>query len=108
MGDFAGKIDVERLVSYSDDLVAVLKDKKDVDKLTQCLEQFKVLKTSCDADSNEARSQLQGNLFLYLSRRRTFFSVSPTLVSISVSLLRGASVFSFNFSLYESIVCFIG
>uniref|UniRef100_A0A2P2K1U5 Kinetochore protein Spc24 n=2 Tax=Rhizophora mucronata TaxID=61149 RepID=A0A2P2K1U5_RHIMU len=59
MGDFAGKIDVERLVSYSDDLVAVLKDKKDVDKLTQCLEQFKVLKTSCDADSNEARSQLQ-------------------------------------------------
>ncbi|KAI4356043.1 hypothetical protein L6164_000096 [Bauhinia variegata] len=57
MGD-SRNIDLEAFISYSDDLVKVLKDKKDVNSLTQCLEQSKTLSSSCDADFNEVRSLL--------------------------------------------------
>ncbi|PPD93104.1 hypothetical protein GOBAR_DD09960 [Gossypium barbadense] len=46
-------IDVEKLISYSDDLVEVLKDKRDINNLTQCFQHFNDLRSHCDADSNE-------------------------------------------------------
>lgn len=66
MGDLSKKIDVEKLISYGDDLVAVLKDKRDVNNLTQCLENSKALCSSCDADFNEVQSLLRGS-FLHFS-----------------------------------------
>ncbi|KAJ7961132.1 plectin-like [Quillaja saponaria] len=56
MGDFSRNIDVEKLISYSNDLVNVLKDKRDIYNLTQCLEHSKSLGSSCDADLNDVRS----------------------------------------------------
>ncbi|XP_022144075.1 uncharacterized protein LOC111013852 isoform X2 [Momordica charantia] len=50
MGDFSGKINIEELLSYGNDLVALLKDQKDVQTLNQCLEHVKALQSFCDDD----------------------------------------------------------
>ncbi|KAF8019804.1 hypothetical protein BT93_G0483 [Corymbia citriodora subsp. variegata] len=50
MGDSSRTIDLEKLVSYSDDLAQVLKDDKDVANLAQCLRHSDTLRSSCDAD----------------------------------------------------------
>lgn len=60
MGDSYKTIDVERLISYSDDLVRVLKDKRDINNITQCLEHSKALRSSCDSDFSELQTSLQG------------------------------------------------
>ncbi|KAK8305807.1 hypothetical protein V6Z12_D03G086200, partial [Gossypium hirsutum] len=52
-------IDVEKLISYSDDLVEVLKDKRDINNLTQCFQHFNDLRSHCDADSNEVHRLLR-------------------------------------------------
>ncbi|KAJ6968980.1 kinetochore protein SPC24 [Populus alba x Populus x berolinensis] len=59
MGDFSGKIDVEKLISFSDDLVAVLKDQKDINNLTHCLQQSQSLKSSCDAEFNDSKTLIE-------------------------------------------------
>ncbi|GAV73595.1 hypothetical protein CFOL_v3_17079 [Cephalotus follicularis] len=59
MGDFSGRIDVEKLISYSDDLVNVLKDNKDTNRFTQLQEQSKTLQSSCNGDLNEVQSLLE-------------------------------------------------
>ncbi|KAG6697754.1 hypothetical protein I3842_09G217400 [Carya illinoinensis] len=59
MVDSSRNIDVEQLISYSDDLVRVLKDKRDLSNISQCLEHSKALRSSCDADFLEAQSLLQ-------------------------------------------------
>ncbi|KAL5740411.1 hypothetical protein ACOSP7_029295 [Xanthoceras sorbifolium] len=59
MGELSRKIDVEKLVSYSDDLVEVLKDKRDINTLTQCLDHSKSLHSCCDADLNQLQSSIQ-------------------------------------------------
>ncbi|XP_062166294.1 kinetochore protein SPC24 homolog [Alnus glutinosa] len=59
MGDFSKTIDVERLISYSDDLGRVLKDKRDINNITQCLEHSKAFRSSCDYDLNELQTSLQ-------------------------------------------------
>ncbi|GLT66148.1 hypothetical protein SLA2020_385340 [Shorea laevis] len=59
MGDLVKKIDVEKLISYSNDLVEVLKDRKDVHNLNQCLQHSKVLQSQCDSDFNEVQRLLQ-------------------------------------------------
>ncbi|KAE8099132.1 hypothetical protein FH972_017136 [Carpinus fangiana] len=59
MGDSSKTIDVERLISYSDDLVRVLKDKRDINNITQCLEHSKALRSSCDSDFSELQTSLQ-------------------------------------------------
>lgn len=60
MGDMSRKIDVEKLISYSDDLVEVLKDKRDLNSLTQCLDLSKSLQSSCEADFNSVLNSIQG------------------------------------------------
>ncbi|XP_044488335.1 kinetochore protein SPC24 homolog [Mangifera indica] len=59
MGDMSRKIDVEKLISYSDDLVEVLKDKRDLNSLTQCLDLSKSLQSSCEADFNSVLNSIQ-------------------------------------------------
>ncbi|XP_031284858.1 kinetochore protein SPC24 homolog [Pistacia vera] len=59
MGDMPRKIDVEKLISYSNDLVEVLKDKKDLNGLTQCLDHSKSLHSSCEADFNSVLNSIQ-------------------------------------------------
>ncbi|XP_030515834.2 kinetochore protein SPC24 homolog [Rhodamnia argentea] len=58
MGDFSRNIDLEKLVSYSDDLAQVLRDDKDIANLTQCLRQSDALRSSCDADLADLQSSL--------------------------------------------------
>lgn len=60
MGESSRKIDVDKLISYSDDLVEVLKDRRDIDSLTRCLSQSESLKSSCDADFNETLNAIRG------------------------------------------------
>ncbi|KAF7825502.1 kinetochore protein SPC24-like protein [Senna tora] len=59
MEDSSTKIDVEKLISYSDDLVRVLKDKRDIHSFSQCLDHFNSLSSSCNADFNEVQALLQ-------------------------------------------------
>lgn len=66
MGEACGKIDLEKLILYSDDLVGFLKDKKDLNNLERSLQHSKALRSSCDADFNEVQNLLQG-LLIHLS-----------------------------------------
>ncbi|CAK7343804.1 unnamed protein product [Dovyalis caffra] len=59
MGDSSGRIDVEKLVPFSDDLIAVLKDKRDSNSLIQCLEQSKSLNSSCDAEFSDSKALIE-------------------------------------------------
>ncbi|KAK8271235.1 hypothetical protein V6Z11_D11G248200 [Gossypium hirsutum] len=59
MGESMRMIDVEKLISYSDDVVEVLKDKRDINNLTQCFQHFNDLRSHCDADSNEVHRLLR-------------------------------------------------
>ncbi|CAL5420378.1 unnamed protein product [Camellia sinensis] len=59
MGDLSRKTDVKSVIAYSDDLVGFLSDEKDVNNLTQHLEQSKVLQSQCDTDYNDVLSLLQ-------------------------------------------------
>lgn len=66
MTDFSREIDWEKLVSFSDDLVKVMRDKKDINKLTFCLQQFQALQLSCDSDFAEVQKLLQGPAFIVI------------------------------------------
>ncbi|KAJ6425210.1 hypothetical protein OIU84_025899 [Salix udensis] len=59
MGDSSGKIDVEKLISFSDDLIDVLKDERDINNLTHCLQQSHSLKSSCDAEFNDSKTLIE-------------------------------------------------
>ncbi|KAK8494396.1 hypothetical protein V6N13_090942 [Hibiscus sabdariffa] len=59
MGESTRMIDVEKLISYSDDLVEVLKDKRDISNLMQCFQYFNDLRSHCDSDSKEVYRLLQ-------------------------------------------------
>ncbi|OVA10944.1 hypothetical protein BVC80_8193g4 [Macleaya cordata] len=59
MDDTALKIDVSKLISYCDDLVGVLKNKKDINNLMQSLEGVKLLQSSCEVDSSELQNSLE-------------------------------------------------
>ncbi|KAM1597869.1 hypothetical protein PS2_032735 [Malus domestica] len=56
MGEASG---ISKLISYSDDLVKVLKDHRDINNLAQCLQHFKALNSSCDSDFNEVQNSLR-------------------------------------------------
>ncbi|KAL6278193.1 hypothetical protein ACE6H2_021794 [Prunus campanulata] len=59
MGEASGKMDLEKLILYSDDLVGFLKDKKDLNNLEHSLQHSKALRSSCDADFNEVQNFLR-------------------------------------------------
>ncbi|MCL7031176.1 hypothetical protein MKW94_008577 [Papaver nudicaule] len=60
MGETATTIGVSGLISYCDDLVRVLKNKKDIDNVVQCTDNVKLLQSSCDRDFCEVQNSLAG------------------------------------------------
>lgn len=52
MGENPQYIDVNELLSYSNDLVGVLRDKRDINILTHCLDDSKSLRSASDSDFN--------------------------------------------------------
>ncbi|XVF08325.1 hypothetical protein REPUB_Repub06bG0216800 [Reevesia pubescens] len=58
MGKSSTMIDMEKLISYSDDLAEVLKDKRDVNNLTQCFQHLNDLQSHCDSDSKDVHRLL--------------------------------------------------
>ncbi|XP_057458924.1 kinetochore protein SPC24 homolog [Lotus japonicus] len=59
MADSSRNVDVEELISYSDDLLKVLRDPRDLNGLFHCLQHSLSLSSTCDSDLNDARSLLQ-------------------------------------------------
>ncbi|OUZ99158.1 hypothetical protein BVC80_9077g100 [Macleaya cordata] len=59
MGDTAIKIDDSKLISYCDDLVGVLSNKKDINNLMQSLEGVKLLQSFGEVDSSEVQNSLE-------------------------------------------------
>ncbi|KAK3029468.1 hypothetical protein RJ639_037489 [Escallonia herrerae] len=59
MGDVPRRFEVDKLISFSDDLVSFLKGEKYIDGLRQSLQQFKALRAQCDADHDDIRRSLQ-------------------------------------------------
>lgn len=53
------KIDLEKMFTFSDDLVEVLKDKRDVNNLNQCLRHSEAIQSHCDSDAQEVQRLLQ-------------------------------------------------
>ncbi|KAI3886620.1 hypothetical protein MKX03_031141 [Papaver bracteatum] len=60
MVETATKIGVSSLMSYCDDLVKVLQNKKDINNLMQCTDSVKLLRSSCDGDFSEVQNSLEG------------------------------------------------
>ncbi|KAI3804188.1 hypothetical protein L1987_32362 [Smallanthus sonchifolius] len=56
----ARKVDVEKLISYSDDLVQFLKTEKDINFLKHCVEQSDGLRSRCLSDYAGVQTSLQG------------------------------------------------
>ncbi|XP_026662536.1 kinetochore protein SPC24 homolog isoform X2 [Phoenix dactylifera] len=59
MANAGKRVDIQNLLSLGDDLVGVLKNKKDGDSLMQSLEGAKMIRSSCQSDSQELRSLLE-------------------------------------------------
>ncbi|KAM7262471.1 hypothetical protein ACFE04_000154 [Oxalis oulophora] len=53
-----GRIDVNKLISLSNDLVKVLKDKTDLNNSSHCFNQFNTLQSSCNSDFDEVNSSI--------------------------------------------------
>ncbi|XP_062095027.1 kinetochore protein SPC24 homolog [Humulus lupulus] len=59
MGDLSKNIDSEKSISYCDDMIRVLKDKREIDVLMQSFDNVKILQSSSLADFNEVQNMLQ-------------------------------------------------
>ncbi|RZC91811.1 hypothetical protein C5167_004062 [Papaver somniferum] len=60
MGETAKKIGVSGLISYCDDLVRVLQNKKDINNLMLCTDNVELFQSSCDGDFSEVQTSLEG------------------------------------------------
>ncbi|MCL7030118.1 hypothetical protein MKW94_026391 [Papaver nudicaule] len=60
MGENVATIGVSGLISYCDDLVRVLQNKKDIGNVMQCTDDVKLLQSSCDRDFCEVQNSLAG------------------------------------------------
>ncbi|KAI3680541.1 hypothetical protein L6452_35313 [Arctium lappa] len=59
MAEISRKFDVEKLISYSDDLVKLLKDEKDINDLNHCVEKSDALRSRCRSDHAGVQSSLE-------------------------------------------------
>ncbi|XP_010543188.1 PREDICTED: uncharacterized protein LOC104816187 [Tarenaya hassleriana] len=59
MWDPSQKCDLEELLSYGDDLIKVLRDKKGFDVLAQSFEHLKAIQFSCDEDFSEIQRSIE-------------------------------------------------
>ncbi|KAH0995218.1 hypothetical protein GBA52_019082 [Prunus armeniaca] len=90
MGEASGKIDLEKLILYSDDLVGFLKDKKDLNNLEHSLQHSKALRSSCDADFNEVQNLLQADYEKKIDacKQKTEVAYSEVVVDEEIDLLQ--------------------
>ncbi|KAD0533620.1 hypothetical protein R6Q59_023370 [Mikania micrantha] len=56
----ARKIDVQKLISYSDDLVQFLKTEKDINSLNHCIERSDGIRSRCRSDHAALQTSVQG------------------------------------------------
>ncbi|CAI0424167.1 unnamed protein product [Linum tenue] len=59
MADLLGGTNLDKLMSFSDDLVAVLKKQTSIHSLAQCLDESKALHTFSEAEFDEVHTQLE-------------------------------------------------
>ncbi|KAI3884959.1 hypothetical protein MKW98_002351, partial [Papaver atlanticum] len=59
MGETAKIIGVSGLISYCDDLVRVLQNKKDINNLMQYTDNVELFQSSCDGDFSEVQNSLE-------------------------------------------------
>ncbi|KAJ4956408.1 hypothetical protein NE237_013191 [Protea cynaroides] len=59
MGDFPLKLDVDKVISYGDDLIECLRNKRDLNNLMQCLDGVDMLQSSCQMDFSEIKNLLE-------------------------------------------------
>lgn len=76
MANSARRVDFQNLVSLADDLLGVLKNKKDGDGLVQSLEGAILLQSSCQSDVDETGRVLEGQTFLHLFNPSCFLVLS--------------------------------
>ncbi|CAL9002880.1 unnamed protein product [Prunus brigantina] len=90
MGEASGKIDLEKLILYSDDLVGFLKDKKDLNNLERSLQHSKALRSSCDADFNEVQNLLQADYEKKIDacKQKTEVAYSEVVADEEIDLLQ--------------------
>lgn len=65
MTEISRKLDVEKLISYSDDLVQFLKNEKDINDLKHSVEKSDTLRHRCRSDYAAVQSTLEGNTSLF-------------------------------------------
>ncbi|XP_068650443.1 kinetochore protein SPC24 homolog [Aristolochia californica] len=61
MGEQVHAIDVQEVISYGDDLLKLLKSRKDIDGLTQSIQGAKLLLSSCNTDYSNVQNLLEEN-----------------------------------------------
>lgn len=65
MVDGSNNVDVEKLISFSKDLVQFLKEDKDVSFLNQCKEQFNALQSHCQSEYQALQNSIQGGVLVF-------------------------------------------
>ncbi|RRT53846.1 hypothetical protein B296_00035683, partial [Ensete ventricosum] len=78
MATAAKRVDFQNLVSLADDLLGVLKNKKDGDGLVQSLEGAELLQSSCQSDVDETGRVLEVSqtIFWYPCKCHSFDDIS--------------------------------
>ncbi|KAH7867468.1 hypothetical protein Vadar_033913 [Vaccinium darrowii] len=93
MGDLTRKIGVEELIAYSDDLVVCLKNERDINRLTQYLEQTRAVQSHCDADYNGVRNLLQDyQKKIDMSKKKADAAKSEAVADAEMNLLQKETV----------------
>ncbi|KAL2484891.1 hypothetical protein Adt_29647 [Abeliophyllum distichum] len=59
MGGISRNIDTGELITYSNNLVQILRGDKDINYLKQCLQQFKILQSQCDQDFDHVQKSIR-------------------------------------------------
>ncbi|KAK3032849.1 hypothetical protein RJ639_037026 [Escallonia herrerae] len=89
MGDVPRRFEVDKLISFSDDLVSFLKGEKYIDGLRQSLQQFKALRAQCDADHDDIRRSLQDyEKKIQLCKQKTDVALSEVIADAEIELLQ--------------------
>lgn len=68
MGGLNVKVDIQKLLSFGDDLIELLNSKKDAESLMQSMEGQKIVHAAAREDAKEIHASLEGN------KKNLFFS----------------------------------
>lgn len=89
MADISRKIDVEKLISYSDDLVQLLKDEKDINDLNHCVEKSDALRSRCRSDHAGVQSSLEDYIKkIDLCKQKTEAARAEVATDAEINLLQ--------------------